>query len=496
MASRPPPSHRATAPMPGLANITFNTRIRQQAAAPEFVVEGHCHLIIVLAILCLTSVIGLRVGPKVQRTSKVSQKLVELPLEPQTGPLTDVPHHRSEAERMSTEEREQQGYPRLTAYCIAEGFRSKALAAFLKREHGVSPRVFDEAIYAAYHLPLLPGYAPNVNVRSSAPSKSPGTRNILFGMSQAEEYGYDGSYFTTPPSPINAGFVHQDGYISSSPNRDRDYLDSDTDAEQDSASTEPESSPAVVARVPGIPSEARSRKDKATLNLEQSIGEVVIFDYGVAVFLGFHEQQEHEILEDVRQAELCIRLRPEVDWEIEQHHYMYDAAVQYPRIYNDFFTFKTPSHLLTLSLAHALAQSTLLAHYETTAQTVLLDPQTVAIPRRLATTGSLQLRRADALKLTGKLFRLRRDVNLVSNVLDTPELFWSEASLKDLYDACRDYFEITSRAQVLNDRLAVASDLLDLIHEHLNTGAMDKITWIIIWSVTTFIPGGDLSLPI
>lgn len=78
----------------------------------------------------------------------------------------------------------------------------------------------------------------------------------------------------------------------------------------------------------------------------------------------------------------------------------------------------------------------------------------------MATSGSLKLRRADALRLTGKLFKLRRDVNLVSNVLDTPELFWSEASLKGLYDACREYFEIDQRAQVLNEKLSVASDLV------------------------------------
>ncbi len=100
-----------------------------------------------------------------------------------------------------------------------------------------------------------------------------------------------------------------------------------------------------------------------------------------------------------------------------------------------------------------------------------MDPKTVEIPRQLATTGSLKLRRVEALKLTGKLFKLRRNVNLVSNVLDTPELFWSEASLKDLYDACRDYFEISSRAQVLNDRLTVASDLVRLVQEILLTTA-------------------------
>ena len=60
----------------------------------------------------------------------------------------------------------------------------------------------------------------------------------------------------------------------------------------------------------------------------------------------------------------------------------------------------------------------------------------------------------------GKLFKLRRDVNLASNVLDVPELFWSEASLKGLYDAVRAYMEIGPRVQVLNEKLAVVSDLV------------------------------------
>lgn len=72
----------------------------------------------------------------------------------------------------------------------------------------------------------------------------------------------------------------------------------------------------------------------------------------------------------------------------------------------------------------------------------------------------MRLRRHEALKLTGRLFKLRRDVNLVSNVLDVPELFWSEASLKALYDAVKEYMEIKPRAQVLNEKLGVASDFV------------------------------------
>ena len=98
------------------------------------------------------------------------------------------------------------------------------------------------------------------------------------------------------------------------------------------------------------------------------------------------------------------------------------------------------------------------------------------------------------------LFKLRRDVNLVSNVLDIPELFWSEASLGGLYGAVREYLEIGGRVQVLDEKLVVASGFvsfcllfsisrnlikclmqLDAIHDHLNNSAMKRITWIIIW---------------
>lgn len=180
------------------------------------------------------------------------------------------------------------------------------------------------------------------------------------------------------------------------------------------------------------------------------------------------------------------------------------------------------SHLLKVAVSYALAQSTLLSYYETLSARILSNPEIRSIPKRMAMEGGLKLRRMQALKLTGeyasssngsygyahrvlgKLFKLRRDVNLMSNVLDVPELFWSEASLKGLYDAVREYMEIGPRVQVLNEKLAVVGDLvafpvpfgnhycadvtsqLDAIHDHLNNNAMERITWIIIWYVTIF----------
>ena len=61
---------------------------------------------------------------------------------------------------MSKDQREKAGFRRITAYCVAESFKMKLLASFLKREHNVKPRVFDEAMYvvriASTFMSLLP----------------------------------------------------------------------------------------------------------------------------------------------------------------------------------------------------------------------------------------------------------------------------------------------------------------------------------------------------
>lgn len=63
-----------------------------------------------------------------------------------------------------------------------------------------------------YHLPLLPGYGPNSNIRSSVPAKSTTGKSILSRLSEAEEDGYQGTYFPAAHSPRE----HTDGYISTS----------------------------------------------------------------------------------------------------------------------------------------------------------------------------------------------------------------------------------------------------------------------------------------
>jgi uncharacterized Rmd1/YagE family protein len=136
---------------------------------------------------------------------------------------------------------------------------------------------------------------------------------MISKMVEAEEYGYDGSYFT-PGSEPPPGFAHRDGYISSSPPTSRypDRVESDTDAEVEISVTDPEASPESYARPFHTGSRPVKRSDinprSKTVVFDENIAEVVIFDYGVAVFLGMDESQERAILEDLQMV--LVRLTP------------------------------------------------------------------------------------------------------------------------------------------------------------------------------------------
>lgn len=176
-----------------------------------------------------------------------------------------------------------------------------------------------------YHLPLLPGYVPGVNVRSSAPPQDVlGGMSLFAKMNEAEDRGYDGDYFTSTSPELNR--FSRDGYIQSSPPRNRNisYRSSSTDSEQ-----EPELES-------DYPNPRRNGKGKARRRMsdqfeETSRAEVVVFDYGVTVFMGMEESQEKAILEDFQRAGVWVRGRPEEDWEIEVCHYVVSIFFQHPQ---------------------------------------------------------------------------------------------------------------------------------------------------------------------
>ncbi|KAG0030848.1 hypothetical protein BGZ81_002132 [Podila clonocystis] len=210
--------------------------------------------------------------------------------------------------------------------------------------------------------------------------------------------------------------------------------------------------------------------------LKESTPELFFFDYGVIVIWGMSEQEESRLLQEISRFE--EEKLDDEDVETEEFSFHYNAQFQ-PRIYNDVITLKSAgNYMVKLTISHAIAQSVKMTLFEGLIENTI--NATKNIPQTMAETGKVPMSRTAITKKIGQLFIMRINVNLVSNILDTPEIFWSEPSFQPLYSAIRGYLEIGQRVELLNQRTAVISDLLDMLKEHLTSSHGEQLEWIVI----------------
>ncbi|KAK6948998.1 hypothetical protein Daesc_009070 [Daldinia eschscholtzii] len=426
------------------------------------------------------------------RTTRISEKLVLLPetvddlegpdeeVEPgfredESRPLKDEEldvlrkrgglRGKSYAERLPKFERTEK-LSRLTAYCTAQSFKMKSTSEFLRKKHDAKTKLYDDCLYTVYHLPLLPG-VDSCRVRSRPILKTPGTGKTVLDLEierserRDEHMGYYDEYSYNEQSGSPS---HENGsYQSVSEGRGRGP--ESHSPQQDHQSLSP-----VNRLVPDA----------------KQFAEMFVFSYGVVVFWNFTEAQEKAILADITFAEtetgtpLVSRPLDQSDVETEEFHFEYNADVKRPRIFNDMITLLPRSdHMVKLTISHAIAQSTKLCFFEERMVETMLNAQDV--PKRLALTGELNMTRTEIVKILGRLFKSRVDINLSSNILDVPNFFWdSEPTLHPLYVAIREYLEIDLRTKVLNERCRVFLDLAEILSDSVADAKMSAITWIII----------------
>jgi uncharacterized Rmd1/YagE family protein len=87
------------------------------------------------------------------------------------------------------------------------------------------------------------------------------------------------------------------------------------------------------------------------------------------------------------------------------------------------------------------------------------------------------------LRLTGRLLHFRAMLNLQSDLLDTPDMYWSEPTLEELYMRVGRMLDNRPRIAVLNKKLDYASELADVLGSHLS----EQHTWKLEWGIIALI---------
>jgi len=93
---------------------------------------------------------------------------------------------------------------------------------------------------------------------------------------------------------------------------------------------------------------------------------------------------------------------------------------------------------------------------------------TQSIPSTIARTGRINLTRREINMQIGELFILRINIHLQGSVLDAPELMWAEPQLDPVYQAVRSYLEMDQRVELMQERVSVVGDLLQVLKDQLS----------------------------
>lgn len=131
-----------------------------------------------------------------------------------------------------------------------------------------------------------------------------------------------------------------------------------------------------------------------------------------------------------------------------------------------------------LAFSNGLADSVKLATLENYLQEHI--EKVKHIPWMLQRGGKLIMTRSEVLKLIGELLHFRAVLNLQSELIDTPELYWSEPVLESLYLKTSRLLETRTRIAILNKKLDYANEMTQVLRSHLSEQHGLKLEWGII----------------
>jgi len=197
---------------------------------------------------------------------------------------------------------------------------------------------------------------------------------------------------------------------------------------------------------------------------------IFCFPYGCTVFWGCTKEEEERFIAMLQP----FAVEPVSDMEREESYddfaYLYGAS---PLILHYEITLTSNDPEEKLALSFSLAQSAKLFVFEDRVDGTITS--TKHIPIHLAEFGKINVSRREISKLTGKVFLERNEVNLHSDILDTPEWFWEADLWEPRYVAFCKYLDLPNRINILNKRLDILRELLNVLETQLDNSHSTKV---------------------
>ncbi|MES2503750.1 MAG: RMD1 family protein [Myxococcota bacterium] len=200
-------------------------------------------------------------------------------------------------------------------------------------------------------------------------------------------------------------------------------------------------------------------------------GDVFYFSSGTVVMWGLGVAEEKDVLSRLT----AFEVDPVPEIEIEESRY---SIGRIAKILKDDITLPSDDVITKLAFSHGLAQSVKLEIFEKKLAGRIASVSDV--PKYLALKGRIPLSRKQLTQMMGELILERNAINLYTDILDTPDFFWEHSELEPLYRMVAQDLEITARVTVLNKRLDIIKDLVQVLSQEVNTRYFFAQEWVIV----------------
>jgi uncharacterized Rmd1/YagE family protein len=223
--------------------------------------------------------------------------------------------------------------------------------------------------------------------------------------------------------------------------------------------------------------------------------DVFYFDYGCVVFWGLTPREEKAALTELEAFTADPVSLDELDnsFDIMQYEFDRKANPQRP-IKFDRMRLRSLRIEEKLALSYAMAQSSKLFVFES--KVLQSVERTRYLPKELSSKGRITSSKKELNQLIGQLFVQQTEVNLFSSILDTPDFLWDDDEYLPAYQYTRSYLEVDDRVDLLNTRLGVIRDLLDVLTAQVADSNSTRLEWIVIWLISVEIVMGIMSNPL
>lgn len=185
---------------------------------------------------------------------------------------------------------------------------------------------------------------------------------------------------------------------------------------------------------------------------ESLFSDIIFLEYGCLITWGLTEKQENLLINKI--SPFVIN-----EYKVKEFEYLHYTIMENEVSYfsDDIFYLKGEDFFTKMVISNSLAQSVKLDYFESNID--MLIQQVRNLPSDLKSKSKL----VKPIDLIGKLFEIKFDINLISNILDEPEILWYYPEYSNLYEAMKHCFEINVRTDLLNKRCETIEDLLKFL---------------------------------